>query len=223
MIGIYKIQNIVNGKIYIGQSRNIENRFQQHYTNKSHNLHLTNAINKYTINNFVFTIEKEIDILNQDEIDYWEKYYINKYQSHLDTKGYNKTLGGKNGNYIQQSKKLISNQLKGKKSLNRSISKLGAKNPMYGKKRSNEAIEKARVKMKNHYVSNETREKIRKANMNRSNGEKSKLSKKIMCIETKIIYGSIREAGRMMNITYQNIQKALKNNGRCKGYTFMLK
>ena len=30
MIGIYKITNNINGKIYIGQSNNIERRFQEH-------------------------------------------------------------------------------------------------------------------------------------------------------------------------------------------------
>ena len=30
MIGIYKIENLVNGKIYIGQSQNIERRWREH-------------------------------------------------------------------------------------------------------------------------------------------------------------------------------------------------
>lgn len=30
MIGIYKVTNKINNKVYIGQSINIENRFQQH-------------------------------------------------------------------------------------------------------------------------------------------------------------------------------------------------
>lgn len=29
-IGIYKITNTVNGKVYIGKSHNIEERFKQH-------------------------------------------------------------------------------------------------------------------------------------------------------------------------------------------------
>jgi GIY-YIG catalytic domain. len=34
MIGIYKITKISNGKSYIGQSNNIERRFQEHKTKK---------------------------------------------------------------------------------------------------------------------------------------------------------------------------------------------
>lgn len=30
MIGIYKIENLINGKIYIGQSNNIERRIMEH-------------------------------------------------------------------------------------------------------------------------------------------------------------------------------------------------
>lgn len=33
MIGIYKVTNKINNKVYIGQSINIENRFQQHKNN----------------------------------------------------------------------------------------------------------------------------------------------------------------------------------------------
>ena len=29
-IGIYKIENLVNHKVYIGQSKNIERRFREH-------------------------------------------------------------------------------------------------------------------------------------------------------------------------------------------------
>ena len=31
MIGIYKITNLVNGKIYIGQSKDIERRLKERY------------------------------------------------------------------------------------------------------------------------------------------------------------------------------------------------
>ena len=30
MIGIYKIENLINGKVYIGQSIHIERRWQEH-------------------------------------------------------------------------------------------------------------------------------------------------------------------------------------------------
>ena len=33
MIGIYKITNIVNGKVYIGSSKNVEDRINKHKSN----------------------------------------------------------------------------------------------------------------------------------------------------------------------------------------------
>lgn len=91
MIGIYKIQNLVNGKIYIGQSVHIQARFSQHKREaKNGNTRpLYNAIRKYGIENFSFEIIEECskEMLNEREI-YWIKKY-NSFHS-----GYNLTPGG---------------------------------------------------------------------------------------------------------------------------------
>lgn len=56
--GIYKIINMVNGKFYIGSTKNLYKRSREHYskinTNKHPNLKLTNSIKKYGIENFKF-------------------------------------------------------------------------------------------------------------------------------------------------------------------------
>ena len=51
--GIYKIQNITNHKIYIGQSVNIEARWTAH-KNIIDNCYIHNAIQKYGLDNFTF-------------------------------------------------------------------------------------------------------------------------------------------------------------------------
>jgi len=43
MVGIYRIRNKVNGKIYIGQSIHIEERLKEHKFNCQNN-HLRNSI-----------------------------------------------------------------------------------------------------------------------------------------------------------------------------------
>ena len=95
-MGIYKITNRINGKIYIGQSIHIEKRFRQHqtesyYQGKHYNKILYQAIRKYGLENFTFEILEECsqDMLNEKEI-YWIKYY-DSYNN-----GYNATLGGEN-------------------------------------------------------------------------------------------------------------------------------
>lgn len=53
--GIYKIENLINHKIYIGQSIEIERRLQKHKTIKD-DLYIHRAIQKYGVKNFSFDI-----------------------------------------------------------------------------------------------------------------------------------------------------------------------
>ena len=72
MIGIYKIENKINHHVYIGQSINIEARWQEHYRNGSanesfinrawYNYPLYRALRKYGLENFEFTIIEETSI-----------------------------------------------------------------------------------------------------------------------------------------------------------------
>ena len=56
--GIYCIKNLENGKIYIGKSVNIKNRWISHRNtlknNKHDNSYLQNSWNKYGESSFVF-------------------------------------------------------------------------------------------------------------------------------------------------------------------------
>lgn len=61
--GIYKITNLNNGKIYIGSSKDIKQRFRKHLSElrsgKHSNYHLQAAWDKYGEDNFVFEIIEE--------------------------------------------------------------------------------------------------------------------------------------------------------------------
>jgi group I intron endonuclease len=91
--GIYKIENTINKKVYIGQSNNISLRFSNHKyelnNNKHSNSHLQRAWNKYGKENFTFEIlcECNLEELNEKEI-----YFIGLYCSF--EHGYNRTEGG---------------------------------------------------------------------------------------------------------------------------------
>ena len=88
---IYKITNKINGKIYIGQSINPEQRFEQHCRKKEKNASLINkAINKYGKSNFELSIIEWSEDYNEKE-----KYWIQYYQS-LVPYGYNIARGGEN-------------------------------------------------------------------------------------------------------------------------------
>lgn len=100
MIGIYKVTNQNNGKIYIGQSKDIQRRWREHHTepfNKNcdaYNVIFYRAIRKHGIDNFYFEVIEECDEeqLNERE-KYWIKYY-NTYIHFPNSNGYNMTKGG---------------------------------------------------------------------------------------------------------------------------------
>lgn len=81
-IGIYGIKNIINNKIYIGQTReSFIKRYWHHrcLLNNNHhdNPHLQNAWNKYGSDNFVFIIievVKDSDLIDDLEIQYISYY-----------------------------------------------------------------------------------------------------------------------------------------------------
>ena len=87
--GVYKIINTINGKVYIGSSKDISRRWNEHIysldVNAHHNKKLQNAWNKYGRQNFKFEIIEECDEKNQFER---EQYYIDLYKPFLND-GYN--------------------------------------------------------------------------------------------------------------------------------------
>lgn len=96
MIGIYKITNLINGKIYIGQSVDIDKRIKDHFWKArckkdiSYNSALHSAIRKYGEQNFKYEVLEECTV---DVIDERERYYIQKFKS-LSPNGYNILVGG---------------------------------------------------------------------------------------------------------------------------------
>jgi group I intron endonuclease len=91
--GIYKIENLVDGKIYIGSSLNLENREYKHFwmlsRNTHDNQHLQNSYNKFGVGYFKFSIIEECDKIVLIER---ENYYINQYKSFDQKFGYNMAL-----------------------------------------------------------------------------------------------------------------------------------
>lgn len=117
---IYKITNLVNNKIYIGQTVNYEERVRHHKqiafrdNSKEKNRPLYKAIRKYGLDNFKFEIIDEandVDELNTKEI-YWIAYYDCCVDNN---KGYNLDKGGKNGRKSEVTKRKIGEAQKGKK------------------------------------------------------------------------------------------------------------
>ncbi len=97
-IGIYKITNLVNGKVYIGQSRDLRKRLNGHKNTLNNNTHyndyLQRSWNKYGEDNFTFEIIEYCDI---DMLYERENYWITYYKSYISEYGYNATIPPKDG------------------------------------------------------------------------------------------------------------------------------
>ena len=99
MVGIYKITNQINNKVYVGQSSCIERRWAEHlYYSENEQTLLQRAFKKYGITNFKFEVLEECEPQNLNER---EIYWINFYNSFEN--GYNMTPGGENHSHIQVS------------------------------------------------------------------------------------------------------------------------
>ena len=98
MYYIYKIENLVNHKKYIGLTNNIARRKCRHFGDLKRGVHdnqfLQKEYNIYGLENFSFTIEYQGDC-SEYEIGEKEKEFIKKYDSYKN--GYNQNEGGNFG------------------------------------------------------------------------------------------------------------------------------
>jgi group I intron endonuclease len=118
---IYKIVNLLNGKIYVGQSVSHilnhnryrpygrEGRFRCHIseafsTKKNQSHYLNNAIRKYGVTNFEVKLIENCETVNADER---ETHYIKELNS-LYPNGYNLKNGGNVFTHSDESKKRVS-------------------------------------------------------------------------------------------------------------------
>lgn len=108
MYGVYKIENQINHKVYIGSTIRGWIRWQQHKNtafnpnSKHYNYHLYNAIRKYGLENFIFSFIKT-DFFSIEEMQDYEQQMIFKYDSY--NNGYNQTIYTKNALSDPQFKK----------------------------------------------------------------------------------------------------------------------
>ncbi len=165
--GIYKITS-PSGKIYIGQSVDCHERFLQHKSNARRrvqkNIKLYNSISKNGWEAHSVEIIREC---KKEELNYWEKYYVDLFQTFNTKHGLNLKDGG--GNFVKfsdETKKKIGAKSKGRKKPEgwgerHSEMITGEGNGMFGNGEKLAGPKNGRYGMP---VSKETRDKIRIAN-----------------------------------------------------------
>lgn len=128
--GIYMILNLKNGKKYIGQSIDIEQRWKHYYEPKyKENIHLKSSFAKYGIDNFIFKVLMQC---HEENLDHFECLWIKNLDTSNSEFGYNFRSGGANG---RPNKESIEKNRQ---------SHLGKPGFWLGKKRSEETKEKIR-------------------------------------------------------------------------------
>lgn len=113
MQGIYIITSLVNRKVYIGQSTNIELRWLSHKEalsgNKHQNRHLQNSWNKYGEENFIFSVLEEC---SEDKLTEREQYWIDYYGGINSKDTYNFREAGSRGKMSEKTLKIMSENTK---------------------------------------------------------------------------------------------------------------
>jgi group I intron endonuclease len=106
---IYKVTNLVNNKVYIGQtSRGFEVRKKEHLRHINDSIYFHSALKKYGVDNFIWEVID--DALTQDELNCKEIKWIEYYNS-FGKNGYNLTKGGDTSSgykHSDETKKKIS-------------------------------------------------------------------------------------------------------------------
>lgn len=214
---VYIHTNKENNKKYIGITKQVkpENRWGVNGCNYKESTYFYSAIQKYGWDCFEHEIIAEG--LSKIEACQLEKQLIAEYKTQDKKFGYNILEGGDAPCLTQEVKDKISQKL------------IGNKNGL-GKPCSNEKREKISKAQKGKKLSEEHRKNLSKPKSithpcseekRQHIIEAKKDKKKIICIETNIIYESIHECARQMNLSATAICAAIR--GRIKstgGYHF---
>ena len=151
MVNIYRIDNSINDKIYIGQTKYpIEKRWRKHKSNAKNNIcktYIANAMRKHSIENF--RINQICKVSSVEEANEVEQFLIKHFQTNNPKLGYNILEGGR-----VSHKTFVE---------------------IYGEKRAKEIKDKisSTLKSKNTKLSQEHIEIIRNANIGRKRTKES--------------------------------------------------
>lgn len=170
MTGIYMIENLVTGRVYVGSTNNASKRFKNHVWRLNNNLHfnryLQRSWNKYGEKCFKFKVIEECENLVERE-QYWVDYYklygkiynqkvecVNSFQGMKRDKSWNKKISLSNlGRKVSdEGKERMSLAKKGHIPWNKGLTK-----------DSDDRVLKHSLKLKEQVIPKEQREKISKS------------------------------------------------------------
>lgn len=214
---IYKVQNKVNQKIYIGKTtKTLNSRKKTHLKNVKMGLksHFYDSIRKYGEESFTWyelLSCNDINILNEMEIMFIEKYDSFRY-------GYNMTLGGDGGDTIS-NKSDIEKKNQGAKIGNIPWNKGKKMKEMgYTFYENRESRPKFTFEQKMaHSLSIIKSEKYKKGLSNRIHG----MSKKVIRVSDGKTWGTIVECAKEINENKSKVRRYIIQNKSINGELFV--
>ena len=197
----------INGKSYVGQSKNISRRWKQHRWELNGGYHANKGLqddwNAYGEDNFEFKVIQKCNKENLDDLEIIHIKELNTFEN-----GYNETKGGKGSKGImvsEETKRRISEANKGKEGF------------WIGKNLSEEHKNKLKEYRIGTKQSEETKNKISEA----TKGENNPNCKKVVCVysdgfKTEIMYQ--KELANYLNISEGLLKKILAEGKPYKPY-----
>ena len=180
--GVYQIKNKVNGKLYVGSSKNMHYRLRKHFehlrANKHENRKLQNAYNKYGKDNFIISV---IELCEEDKQYIIEQYWIDRF---IGDNCYNINPCATQPPDCSGKKYIFSDEHK--MNLSKALKKTYQENP---------------------YL----KEQMRLARIGKNMGAEHVNSKAVVCLETGIKYGGISEAARLTGATRNGISACCRH------------
>lgn len=210
---LYKITNKINGKIYIGQTtRSLNVRWNEHKRDfKKLDTKLSRAVKKYGIENF--TIEEIEKCQDLKSLNKKETLLIKEYNTIKN--GYNIRIGGENSPRSKETRKKISQKLKGKKQTKEHVQNMiKARTGIKPKSIEKYLGNKNKLGKKHTYL---FKEKCRKRMLNNNFSRK----KPVRCLNNNVVYKSIVDACKKLNLDNRSVHRVLKGEYKqTKGYKF---
>lgn len=219
---IYKTTNLLNDKIYIGQtSKDLNTDYL------GSGKIIIRAIKKYGKHNFKREVLEECD--SKEQMNNREKYWIQHFDSINKNIGYNVSTGGEGGNLGDEVNKRISESLKGKITVKDTDGNKFSIDKDDERFKTGELVgirKGIAAPNKGVPMSNEQKEKMKAPKTethkeNLSKAKKGKCLKPIVCLNNGITYSGSKEAAEKLGLTIPNVVAVLKGRAKkTKGYSF---